>query len=493
MANITEVVNYDTAIYQIATTDAVMGGAGGIANAQAQSLANRTAYLLSQINNIIAGDIAIPGFAPINNPGFTGSPTAPTQALGDNSPKLATDAFVQATIGGVLSQSLAGLSTLTLTASQAGNGILKFSGSLTSNCSVLVPASPTRSWVIVNGTSGAYTLTIKTPTGTGVLVTQGKSAIIYTDGTNCYDALSDFNNIALTGSATAPTHSKTDSSTNIATTAFVDLNTRYILTSATTFYVSNSGSDTNGNGTSSSPWQTIQFAWQTIHNTYDLNGYVATIQLSGGTNFTAGLAASGQIPGQYGPSSIVLDGGGLTLTTTSATAIYAGYGAVITLQNIHLGTVTDGDCIGVNFGAQVLLGPGVIFMACARAHMDCWSGGSILVGQNYTINGGGIWHMLADGGGFISTATSNIAPVATLSGTPSFSGAGSAFLFPQNGGIIELGHMTFSGAATGQKLLAQYNGILSSYNGLIASTGGINSTAIPGNIAGVQQYGGQIY
>jgi len=265
------------------------------------------------------------------------------------------------------------------------------------------------------------------------------------------------------------------------------------LTGPLTLNVSNSGNDVTGDGSSAHPFATIQHAWNLLHNFYDLNGYTATIQLIGSTNFTAGLAALGQIPGQYGPSSIVLDGGGLTLTTTNATAIYAGYGAGLSLQNIRLGTVTGGDCIGANFGGQVFLGTGVTFGSCIRAHMDCWSGGSVLVGQNYTINGGATWHMLTDGSGFISTATSNIAPMATLSGTPSFSGTGSAFLCSQNSGIIELGQMTFSGAATGQKMIVQYNGILTSNYGLITSTGGINSTAIPGNSAGVQQYGGQIY
>jgi microcystin-dependent protein len=47
MANITEVTQYDPAIYQIAVTDAVQGGPGGVSNAQGQSLANRTNYLLT--------------------------------------------------------------------------------------------------------------------------------------------------------------------------------------------------------------------------------------------------------------------------------------------------------------------------------------------------------------------------------------------------------------------------------------------------------------
>jgi len=46
MANLTEVAtSYPAGVYQIETTDQVLGGSGGIANLQAQALANRTAYL----------------------------------------------------------------------------------------------------------------------------------------------------------------------------------------------------------------------------------------------------------------------------------------------------------------------------------------------------------------------------------------------------------------------------------------------------------------
>lgn len=45
MANLTETPTYDVGVYQIETTDPVLGGANGIANTQAKQLANRTSYL----------------------------------------------------------------------------------------------------------------------------------------------------------------------------------------------------------------------------------------------------------------------------------------------------------------------------------------------------------------------------------------------------------------------------------------------------------------
>lgn len=45
MPNLTEVSNFDTNIYEIQTTDPVLGGEGGILNKAAQNLANRTKWL----------------------------------------------------------------------------------------------------------------------------------------------------------------------------------------------------------------------------------------------------------------------------------------------------------------------------------------------------------------------------------------------------------------------------------------------------------------
>lgn len=45
MPNLTEANSFDANVYEIATTDAVVGGPGGISNLQAQALANRTNWL----------------------------------------------------------------------------------------------------------------------------------------------------------------------------------------------------------------------------------------------------------------------------------------------------------------------------------------------------------------------------------------------------------------------------------------------------------------
>jgi hypothetical protein len=68
-----------------------VGGGAGVA-----SWNNRTGAVTMTI-----GDITAAGGAPIASPAFSGNPTAPTPAAGDNDTSVATTAFVQAlnTIG----------------------------------------------------------------------------------------------------------------------------------------------------------------------------------------------------------------------------------------------------------------------------------------------------------------------------------------------------------------------------------------------------------
>ena len=71
---------------------------------------------------------------------------------------------------------------VTLSADQARCGYLTISGTLTGNRNVIVPAD----WqgVVYCNNSGAFTTTVKTSGGTGVVVAQGKRAILFADGTN---------------------------------------------------------------------------------------------------------------------------------------------------------------------------------------------------------------------------------------------------------------------------------------------------------------------
>jgi len=54
MANVTESQEWEEGVYQIETTDAILGGAGGTANVQAKQLANRTKYLKARADQVDA-------------------------------------------------------------------------------------------------------------------------------------------------------------------------------------------------------------------------------------------------------------------------------------------------------------------------------------------------------------------------------------------------------------------------------------------------------
>ena len=221
MANLTETPAYDVGVYQLETTDPVQGGDTGVSNKPLKNLANRTSYLKQRVDNIESGVTVPPGTATLASPTFTGDPKAPTPALGDDDTSIATTAFVQDTLGGRLVKNVAGGVNVTLTAVEAGNGILEFTGALTANIAVIVPTSPTRFWIIKNATSGAFNLTVKTAAGTGVTVVQGKNEIVWTDGTNVLAGITEYDSIAMTGTPTAPTAAGGTNTTQVATTAFV--------------------------------------------------------------------------------------------------------------------------------------------------------------------------------------------------------------------------------------------------------------------------------
>jgi len=54
LANLTEQQLFDAAVYELATTDPVMGGPGGVDNRPHQQLANRTAWLKQQVDALLA-------------------------------------------------------------------------------------------------------------------------------------------------------------------------------------------------------------------------------------------------------------------------------------------------------------------------------------------------------------------------------------------------------------------------------------------------------
>jgi hypothetical protein len=82
---------------------------------------------------------------------------------------------------------VAGTGAYTLTGTELNRIAYNFTGLLTGNRSIIVPNTVQQYWVS-NQTTGAYTLTIKTAAGTGVIVAAGSRNILYSDGINVVDA-----------------------------------------------------------------------------------------------------------------------------------------------------------------------------------------------------------------------------------------------------------------------------------------------------------------
>jgi len=80
-----------------------------------------------------------------------------------------------------------GTGNYTLTGTELNRVAYRFTGVLTGNRNIIVPATVQQYWVD-NQTTGSYTLTVKTPAGLGVIVGQGQRAILYSDGTDVLDA-----------------------------------------------------------------------------------------------------------------------------------------------------------------------------------------------------------------------------------------------------------------------------------------------------------------
>jgi hypothetical protein len=105
--------------------------------------------------------------------------------------------IVNTAIAGYVEQSIAGgadTTTLTITdgaaTSVAQNAVIKLTGSITGNQVVTIPDSIEKVYIITNGTSGAFTVQVKTVSGTGVTfgVSEKTTKLFYSDGTNIVDA-----------------------------------------------------------------------------------------------------------------------------------------------------------------------------------------------------------------------------------------------------------------------------------------------------------------
>lgn len=148
MANLSEIDEFTGGIYQLEITDQVEGGALGIANFQAKSLANRTRYLYNRVTALL-------GFAPKNRGWFIFDPKGSSGTLtygGDVT-------FATSTILGAGSRVTVSVANAVSGTYKVNISLESLSGSIETDWGINAPVwkgiSPTQFYVGVSETSAA--------------------------------------------------------------------------------------------------------------------------------------------------------------------------------------------------------------------------------------------------------------------------------------------------------------------------------------------------
>jgi hypothetical protein len=91
------------------------------------------------------------------------------------------------------------------TLSNARNAVIKFTGTITGNQIVTVPDGIEKTYTFINGTSGDFTVQIKTVSGTGTTfaATDKTIKLVYSDGTDIININDSLSNVASNGFSVA--------------------------------------------------------------------------------------------------------------------------------------------------------------------------------------------------------------------------------------------------------------------------------------------------
>ena len=81
--------------------------------------------------------------------------------------------------------------------SNGKNQVLKLTGTITTSVNVIIPDSIEKTYIVENATSGAFTVTVKTTSGTGFTfgTTEKTRVILYSDGTNVVEVINNTQNL----------------------------------------------------------------------------------------------------------------------------------------------------------------------------------------------------------------------------------------------------------------------------------------------------------
>jgi hypothetical protein len=181
--------------------------------------------------------------------------------------------LIQQAIGGYQEVSIAGGAQTTALAmsdgalSNARNAVIKLTGTITGNQIVTVPNSIEKTWIVYNGTTGAFTVEFKTASGTGSTFSTTDKGIkyLYSDGTNIIDINSNLSTIDLVNQNQLRFEDATGGE-YVALRAPSTVSPSYILTLPTADGSANQVLTTNGSGALSFATVSGGAAWQAVKN-----------------------------------------------------------------------------------------------------------------------------------------------------------------------------------------------------------------------------------
>jgi hypothetical protein len=250
------------------------------------------------------------------------------------------------------------------------------------------------------------------------------------------------------------------------------------VTTARTYYVSTTGSDSATGLSVSTPFLTIQKAIQVISDTLSIDdAATVTIQLANGV-YT--LASGVTLYPIVGGGSVVLQGDTATpgnVILTSAAAITQQFLAQTrsnyTVQGFRLQATGNTPMAFYANGGRLKIG-NIEFNTGLGTHLKTGNGGYIETIAAYTILGSTANHVIAENNSVVIFGST-----ATASGVPIFS----TFAVAQYLGLIVATTGTFSGSVQGTRYSANANAVI--------NTNGRGANVFPGNAAGVTNNGGQ--
>jgi hypothetical protein len=188
------------------------------------------------------------------------------------------------------------LSMTNATISDARNAVLRFTGTITANCTIFIETGIEKTYIVDNATSGAFTVALNQVGGSSVIwgTTDKSHKIIYLDGTNPTDIGNDLSTIRLPNQNEVR-FGDADNSNYVSLKAGATVASNVSFTLPTADGTANQVLTTNGSGALSFATVSGGAAWQAVKTTNFTvtakEGYFVNTS-SNSTAITATLPAS---------------------------------------------------------------------------------------------------------------------------------------------------------------------------------------------------------